>query len=272
MTDDEAVLARFDREIRQRLVPPVPGWVIERAGQVIRVTAPASVVDGCFVEWSLLDADTADAEIAAHVAYFADLDRGFEWKTYGYDQPPDLPTRLTRAGFIADQPETLMIGPVAAVTAACAGSAAPAGIQVRSIGAGDGDAWAGIDRLHQQVWGARSANWFQGLLTEVSADPESITVLVAEAEDSALVVCAGWVRFHAGTAFASLWGGCTAPAWRGKGIYRALVGRRAGLAADRGYQYLQVDASPDSRPILERLRLRALTTTTGYVWTPAGPD
>jgi hypothetical protein len=34
----------------------------------------------------------------------------------------------------------------------------------------------------------------------------------------ARVVCAAWVRFHAGTGFATLWGGPTLPAWRGRGL------------------------------------------------------
>jgi GNAT superfamily N-acetyltransferase len=81
-------------------------------------------------------------------------------------------------------------------------------------------------------------------------------------------VCAGWVRFPAGTEFATLWGGATLPAWRGKGIYRALVAHRAGLAAQRGRRYVEVDASDESRPILERLGFVAVTTTTPYVWSP----
>jgi GNAT superfamily N-acetyltransferase len=68
-----------------------------------------------------------------------------------------------------------------------------------------------------------------------------------------------------GTRFAGLWGGGTVEAWRGRGIYRALVAHRARIAADRGYRYLQVDASDESRPILERLGFAPLTTTTPYV-------
>lgn len=56
------------------------------------------------------------------------------------------------------------------------------------------------------------------------------------------------------------------PTWRGKGIYRALITHRAALAADLGYRYLQVDASDQSRPILERLGFAALTVTTPYVY------
>ncbi|MDX6313211.1 MAG: hypothetical protein QOF44_2675, partial [Streptomyces sp.] len=68
--------------------------------------------------------------------------------------------------------------------------------------------------------------------------------------------------------FASLWGGGTVPAWRGRGIYRALVSHRAGIAAELGYRFLQVDASSQSRPILERLGFTALSTTTPYVFQP----
>jgi hypothetical protein len=54
----------------------------------------------------------------------------------------------------------------------------------------------------------------------------------------------------------------------GRGIYRALVASRARLAEARGFSLMQVDASDDSRPILERLGLIAVTTTTPYVYTP----
>jgi GNAT superfamily N-acetyltransferase len=72
------------------------------------------------------------------------------------------------------------------------------------------------------------------------------------------------VEFHHGTEFAGLWGGGTLPEWRGRGVFRALVAHRARLAADRGFRYLQVDATPDSRPILERLGFVVLATTTPF--------
>ena len=104
------------------------------------------------------------------------------------------------------------------------------------------------------------------LESERAADPAAITIVVAEA--GAEVVCAAWVRFAEGTDFASLWGGGTLPAWRGRGIYRAIVAYRANLAATRGFRYLQVDASDDSRPILERLGFVPVTTTTPFIWSP----
>ena len=87
-------------------------------------------------------------------------------------------------------------------------------------------------------------------------------------ERGGTVVCAGWVRYVAGTAFATLWGGSTLPQWRRRGVYGAVVRYRARLAVDRGFSYLQVDASDDSRPILERAGFVPVTTTTPYVHTP----
>jgi ribosomal protein S18 acetylase RimI-like enzyme len=265
---DADLLAVFDLQVRRDTTPPQPGWLVERAGQVIRVLS-STTDHGCYVEWSDLDESTADAAIAETVARYRDLGhRRFEWKTYGYDGPADLPERLVRAGFVAEEVESLVLGPVDEVVTSCAGAELPGEVSVRVVSRADDPAFAGISDLHSAVWGEDSEHWVDALRDEVLAVPDSISVLVAEVIQGAetQVVCAAWVRFQTGTGFASLWGGSTLPAWRHRGIYRTLVGQRAVLAAERGYRYLRVDASPDSRPILERLGLRVLTTTTPYVW------
>jgi hypothetical protein len=65
-----------------------------------------------------------------------------------------------------------------------------------------------------------------------------------------------------------LFGGATLAEWRRRGIYRATVTYRANLAQQRGFRYLETDASDDSRPILERLGFTPVTTTTPYLWSP----
>ena len=121
--------------------------------------------------------------------------------------------------------------------------------------------------LAAAAWGHSGESWYPATLEqELAADPAGLAIFVAEADG--LVVSAGWVRFPSGTDFATLWGGATLPAWRGRGIYRALVRRRAQLAAERGRRYLEVDASADSRPILERLGFRVVMHTRPYVWSP----
>ncbi len=127
-----------------------------------------------------------------------------------------------------------------------------------------------IAGLEEAIWHDGRGWLADSLEGERAVDPNAITIVVAEAGDR--FVCAAWVRFAAGTEFATLWGGGTLPAWRGRGIYRAIVAYRANLAAQRGFRYLQVDASDSSRPILERLGFVAVTTTTPFIWSPEVSD
>ena len=89
------------------------------------------------------------------------------------------------------------------------------------------------------------------------------------AADGDRLVSAAWLVMRPSSSFAGLWGGPPSRAIEVADIYRALVARRAAIANERGIRYLQVDASDDSRPILERLGFLAVTTTTPYVWSPA---
>ncbi len=124
-----------------------------------------------------------------------------------------------------------------------------------------------ITAMEEAVWGDDSHGWLaESLEKERAADPDGISIVVVEAGSE--IVCSAWIRFERGTDFATLWGGGTLPAWRGRGIYRAIVAYRANLARERGHRFVQVDASADSRPILERLGFVAVTTTTPYVWSP----
>jgi GNAT superfamily N-acetyltransferase len=140
-------------------------------------------------------------------------------------------------------------------------SVLPAGVALRAVT--QREDFRRIADMESQVWGA---DWSWLAADLAARDPSGVTVLVAEAGDD--VVSAAWLVYNWGTEFAGLWGGSTLPGWRGRGIYRALVARRAQLAAQRGARYLHVDASADSGPILERLGFVAITTTTPYVWTP----
>jgi GNAT superfamily N-acetyltransferase len=202
-----------------------------------------------------------DELIARQVRVFAERGERFEWKLHAHDQPVDLAQRLLAAGFIPEEVETVVIAPVSAVAGELH---LPDGVQVREV-----SARTDLDRIaamEEAVWGDGRGWLADSLEAEHAVDPSALTIVVAEA--GAEVVCAAWVRFARDTEFATLWGGGTLPEWRGRGIYRAIVGYRANLAAQRRYRYLQVDASDNSRPILERLGFVAVTTTTPYIWSP----
>jgi GNAT superfamily N-acetyltransferase len=130
---------------------------------------------------------------------------------------------------------------------------------------------AGLDRLisvHERVFGRDESELRASLLAQLAGAPETTDLVVAMAGDEP--VCAARTDFLPGTEFAGLWGGGTLPQWRRRGIYRALVRYRAELAAKRGYAYLTVDASDQSRPILERIGFERLAVTTPYMWSPPG--
>lgn len=265
MTDlnPQTLLSAYDAHLRARLPDPVPdGVTVQHDGPLVRIIG---LDHGGFLTYRSLDGlsgPALDELIRRQRAFFAERKEPVEWKLHGHDQPADLPDRLRAAGFEPAEQETVVIGPAAALAATM--PVLPDGVRLREVSnRPDLDR---IARLKEAVWGD-SRDWLaDGLAKELAADPQGITVVVAEAGEE--VVSAAWVRYARGTGFATLWGGSTLPAWRRRGIYRALVTYRARLADARGYTMLQVDASDDSRPILQRLGFVPVTTTTPYVFTP----
>ncbi|MFE7430926.1 GNAT family N-acetyltransferase [Streptomyces sp. NPDC057545] len=258
--DRDALLTLFDREMREHARPDGPGVRVERAGDVVRMTDPAE--NWGSVVWSApdLDARRADAAIAAQAAHCAaiGLDE-FEWKLYAHDRPADLADRLLAAGFEAEEPETLMVAPAVDLPTAVE---LPEGVRLRPVR--DADDVELMVRAHERAFGTKGARLRHLVSTRLAEDPDHIVAVLAMAGDEP--VSAARMELYPGTRFAGLWGGGTAPEWRGRGIYRALVAHRARIAAERGYGFLQVDASALSRPILERLGFMALTTTTPYLY------
>ncbi|MBW0135994.1 GNAT family N-acetyltransferase [Pseudonocardia abyssalis] len=243
--DAAAVLAAYDEQVRRRAAP---GGRIERDDGVVR-----SVGTWNGVGWSALHPDRADAVIAAQVARFRELGVAWEWKHHSHDPVDDLPERLLAAGFTAGGPETLLVAEAAALPV---DAPPPAGVELVPVV----DA-AGVDALvavHDAVFGGDHSAVGRTLLR--SAGVEAV-LAVADGGP----VSAGRIEFVPGTEFAGLWGGGTLPGWRGRGVFRALVAFRAARAVARGYRYVQVDATADSRPILLGLGFSELATTTPYL-------
>ncbi|WP_406315457.1 GNAT family N-acetyltransferase [Streptosporangium sp. NBC_01639] len=254
-----AHLRAYDEQLRGR---PTPGRTAERVGPVLRVVSDG-LGQGFLLYRDLggLDGAELDAFIAGQRDFFTEIGRPVEWKHHGGDLPVDLPERLVAAGFEAEQRETVMVGEAAGLAAT---PVLPEGVRLREV-TGRVDLER-IREMEETVWDA-DRSWLPDLLERDIAGPgDRCAVVLAEAGGQ--VVCAAWMRFHEDTDFVSLWGGSTLKEWRGRGVYRAMVAYRAGLAVDRGFRLVQVDASDDSRPILARLGLEAIVTTTPYVWTP----
>jgi len=255
------VRSAFDAQIRRKAEPDEPGAVVEADEGVLRWVAPGSETS-CII-WSALTEDTADAVIAAQKTYFTGRGTPVEWKYYDYDQPADLPARLLAAGFEPDDDEMMLVAETSAIDS---GVVLPAGVRLVPIT--DEAGLAAMMSVRDLAFTDHPSPELAGRLRD-QLGSEWIQMVVAMAGDEP--VSAARIEFVSGTDFAGLWGGGTVPAWRGKGLFRALVAYRAGLAAARGYRYLQVDALPTSRPILQRLGFEPVARTTPYVFTPASP-
>ncbi|CAM5495632.1 hypothetical protein GCM10010329_73680 [Streptomyces spiroverticillatus] len=252
----DAVRELFDTEMRrnagERLGPDF--------GHVVRHTGGAQGWNA--VLWSDLTEDTADAAVAEQVRHFTALGLDFEWKHYSHDRPEDLPQRLLAAGFVPEGPEAVMVGEAAGLAT---DPVLPDGVRLLEV-----TDKTGIDlmvRAHELAFGEDSSRLGHQILARLTEAPDTLSVIVAMVGDEP--VSAARAEFDPGTQFATLWGGGTAPEWRGKGIYRALVAHRARTATARGYRYVQSDAVLDtSRPILQRLGFAQLSITTPYNYSP----
>jgi GNAT superfamily N-acetyltransferase len=245
------LLARHDAEIRAN-PPAAAGCVSDRPAGVVRELGTRNTII-----FSTLSEEDADRIIAREAAYFRELGESVEWKVYGHDLPADLPLRLAAHGFEADESETLMALDLSPVRQRIDDS----GFAVRRITSERG--------LHDLVAVDRAAfeeprsDIFEYLAPRVLGPQPDTLAFVAYARD--VPVCAGRIILPPERAFASMWGGCTIPGYRGRGAFRAIVAARANEARLRGYAYLMVEARETSRPILARLGFVPLTRVTGWV-------
>jgi GNAT superfamily N-acetyltransferase len=261
MTTTSELLAAYDAQLRGGPDPLPAGVREERDGPLLRVT-------GLFRGFLTAPADLGgvrgaelDALIARQCAYFTERGESAEWKIRGHDQPADLPEWLRAAGFVPEEPETVLVAETAEQAARDVPE--PTGVTIRQVT--DREGTERVAAMESEVWGMDMSWMADDLYGRLTAGPDLFTVLAAEDDATGRTVSAAWLAVKPKTDFSGLWGGSTLAAWRGRGIYRALVAHRARRCPTR---YLQVDASADSAPILGRLGFQPITTTTPYVFTP----
>lgn len=260
MTDH--LLAVYDDQLRgEAEVVGARSW--DRSGPLWRST----YADGGLVSYrSLAGLEQAQVEALVmetihHYAADPTMTR-FEWKTRGHDEPAELTQWLEDLGFEPEEVETVMLGEAAVLVDA---PPPPDGVVIRRID-DHPDRVALLDSaaaMQAGVFGRGGDG--ADLLDRVERSQGNTEVWVAEHDG--VVVCAGRLELVPGTECAGLWGGATLPEWRGRGLYRALTAARAASAVRRGIRYLHSDCTAMSRPILERSGLRAVTTSTPYIWT-----
>lgn len=212
-----------------------------------------------FVTYRALEDPAADvAAVKALLAQDPSLVEA-EWKTRTHDRTPGLDEALAAAGFVAAEEESVMLGEASALI----GVEPPAGITLRRL-SDPVELRAALD-MQDAVFGGRPmAGRMLEEILERRARGDGVELWGAEAEGR--IVSAGRIEPVPGTVFAGVWGGATLPAFRGRGIYRALTAARVRSAMTQGVRWIHSDSTEFSRPILERAGLARATGTVPWTW------
>lgn len=182
-----------------------------------------------------------------------------EWKTRGHDHAPGLHEALAEHGFVAGEPESIMIGEARRLAVDVP---LPEGVTLRRV-TSDADVRAMSATADEGFGDPVSGERADAVLARLARD-DGMELWVAEAEGR--MVSAGRLEPVHGTEFAGIWGGATLPQWRGRGIYRAMTAARARSALRLGKGLIHSDSTEFSRPILERSGLVRVSSTTPYEW------
>ena len=206
-----------------------------------------------------------DALIARQRDHFAALGQAVEWKLHGHDEPADLAERLRAAGFEPEDRETVVVGRAAPLADPHAAAARRAYAWWRSP---PGPTLTRSPPWRARVWGGDHSapgrrrwrpSWPPTRPARRSWSPGPATRSSVR----------GLGPLHGRYGVRQPLGRLDPRAVAAAGAStRPWCAYRAALAVERGYRYLQVDASDDSRPILQRLGFVAVTTTTPYVLHP----
>jgi GNAT superfamily N-acetyltransferase len=255
--DVTAVLELYDARMRADPAPEI-GLASQWAGPVLRRLGLRA-----FIEYWTFGADVAYAVAAAEAAYFRRARRPVEWRVFSHDGPDNLEAALAAAGFRPEPAETFLVLDLAADLDV---GPPPAGVTVRVVT--DVEGLEEVLAVRAEAFGGEHAA-LRGELEARLGDP-SLALYVADVDGRP--VASARLETPPGRPFAGLYGGGVRPAFRGVGLYRALVGARAQEARRRGARYLTVDAAETSRPILQRMGFQALATIRGWELTPGRPD
>lgn len=252
--EPQDILALYDRQ--QRIEIEFPGMRKEVTPHVVRFVRPGSGMN--FVLYSWLNESNVDAVIREQVAFFRQWDQPFSWKVYGHDKPHDLDKRLNKHGFVPDEREAIMVLDLENVQPSLL---EPVSADIRKIVSRE--QLQDVIRVEEQVWDG-DFGWITERMGGHLELPGYLSVYVAYVDNKP--VCTGWTYYYEDSLFAGLWGGSTLTAYRGQGLYSAVLAVRVQEALRRNYRFLTIDASPMSQPIVSKRGFELLTYACDYEW------
>jgi GNAT superfamily N-acetyltransferase len=212
-----------------------------------------------FVLYSKLTPENANQVINDEIAYFESIGHSFEWKLYSHDTPPDLMERLRRRGFEIGDPETILVLDMRGLSGILT---QPVTHDIRRIT--DPSLVRSLVDVQVAIYNENFEDMAERLVWELTHYPDYISLYGAYVDN--VPVASARIYYPTNSQFSSLWGGGTLEGYRGQGIYTALVAARVQEAIQRGRSFLTIDASPMSRPIVEKLSFVKISTSTPCNW------
>jgi GNAT superfamily N-acetyltransferase len=254
--NDPTILLLLDAE-RQTVADT--DITLEKTTYVVRAIGREGSWNG--IVYSHFSKAEAEEVINDEIGYFVNTGRGFEWKVYSHDQPPDLLTRLRSRGFKIGEEEALMVLDLQELPLRPL-APGPAGVAVRAIT--DDKGISQFRALESAIWGQSTTT--RELLLSSSGDQLQRSLgFVAYVDQNPIGI--GRVTVPPRSCFAGLWGGSVLSDFRGRGVYRALLAARIQHAKRfNSVRFLRVDALSTSRPIVERYGFKRVASTWPADW------
>lgn len=210
------------------------------------------------IVYACLEPATAGAAIRAQIDTSRRRAAPVEWLVYTHDRPDDLGKRLRGHGFLPDEPATALLLPMAEV------SLPEGGVAVRR--ASTAAELAAVAAIRAQTWGGDVDTMTRRLQEQARERPEAVFVYLVAVDGEPAATAQLTLTPELG--LASLGSAATLPAYRRRGLYRALLRERLLLAQARGMDYVDTEASPMSRPLLEQVGFYPISEVTVYTWEP----
>ncbi|MCF6137742.1 GNAT family N-acetyltransferase [Pseudalkalibacillus berkeleyi] len=246
------ILALFHKELRQEA--EIPGYTKVETPHTVRHVSKFG--EKGFVSASNLNKENARKIINEEIDYFAKHNQDFEFKVYSYDRPDNLKDILVQEGFTIDDPEALMVMEIDERHPLIRTDRHPLLKEIT-----DEQGIQDIIQLEDTVWNVLHAELGERLWRDKQDHPDDL--FLYGIYDDELLVSGAWMYVEMNSSFCSLWGGSTLADHRKKGYYTALLAERAKKAFQIGHPYLTVDASPMSKPILEKSGFQCLAYSYG---------
>ena len=250
--DKKEWIALFHKELRQEAI--TPGFRREETDHVVRHISKFN--ENGFILNSNVNERSAREVIQHELTYFSNLKQRFEWKVYSYDNPDNLTEIMKQEGFTIDNPEALMVMKLSERHPLLTNNDL---LVVKEIM--DEQGIKDVIALEEAIWNGTHTELGERLWRDKQNSPDSLYIYGVY--DDGRLVSAAWMYLEKNSSFASLWGGSTLPEFRGNGYYSKLLAVRAQKAYEKGYSFLTVDASPMSKPILEKCGFSCLAYSYG---------